>query len=201
MPEEKDKFEVELITKAERFKQGFKGLFKEITQFQRIWLNYPRTPIRTADEMIAKTLKSEFWERLMVRTLEALKEGLTTDEILDTVELAFTEILAEVEIKDTSEKVEYGRPPLKPLLINPDRRKNLPNIFERKLMSEIGEKASTTESPSTTVRMARLGEEHRRALDLLRKTLRMKYIQFDPELAREPGGEDALTDARKKGTD
>lgn len=197
---EKDKFSQpdQLITDLERFKQGLKGLLTEVTIFQRIWLNDPRTPVRTADGIIAKTLESQFWKHLMVRTLEALKEGLTTDEILDTVESVFTEVLAEVQNKDTSENIQYGHPSLKPLIANSDRRKNLPDIFERELMNEIGEKARTVEPPSTTVRMARLGEKHQNALDLLRQTLKMKFVQFDPELAKKRCGEGAIEDTREK---
>lgn len=188
----------QLTTDLERFKQGFKGLLAEITQFQRIWLNDPRTPVRTAEGMIAKTLESEFWRRLMVRTFEALKEGLTTDEILDTIGSVFAEVLAEVQNKDMSESIQYSRPSLKPLIANPDRRKNLPDIFERELTNEIGEKARTAEDVTRTVRMARLGEKHQGALDKLRQTLRMKFIQFDPGLAKDHGGEGAIQDTRKE---
>lgn len=187
MTEKDDKFSGlnQPTTNLERFKQGFKGLLTEITQFQRIWLNDPRNPITTAEGIVAKTLESEFWRRLMVRTFEALRDGCTTDQILDTVEAAFEEVLGEVENKDMSERTEHGHPELKPLITSPDKKKDLPSLFERGLLKELGEETSATKDRAPTLKMAKLGEEHQNALDVLRQTLKMRFIPFIPELSKD----------------
>jgi len=197
MAEQNDKFSGlnRPTTNLERFKQGFKELLTELVQFQRIWLNNTRTPVTTTEAMIAKTLESEFWKRLVKRTLGALKEDCTTDEISVVVDENFEEVLAEVASKDMSGKAEHGHPELKPLITNKDREKDIKCLFWKELLRELGEKAVQVKDPAPTVKMASLGKEHQDA-PRLRETLtwRITDLVF-PRPAK--GDREGLKDTRQ----